>query len=139
MNLQLGKIYKVMNIDTGEVYFGSTCERLLCNRMSKYRASKRRFNNVMGDISKCKIYLVENYPCETKEELLRRERFYIENFPCKNKNIPSRTKAEYYKQNREKMLLKAKIKRLEKKIKDLTTPPPPPSPSPEVEEQEDST
>ena len=137
MNLQYAKIYKVMNIQTGDVYFGSTCDRLLSQRMSKHRASKRRFNEVMGNMQDCKIYLVEDYPCNSKLELLRRERYYIENFPCKNKNIPTRTPKEYYKQNKEILSLKAKIRRLKKKIEELT--PHPPSPSPEVQEEEDST
>jgi len=38
--------------------------------------------------------LVENYPCNSKDELLARERHYIENNECVNKYIPGRPKAE---------------------------------------------
>lgn len=138
MNLQLAKIYKVVNLEEDKVYYGSTCDRLLCSRMSKHRSANRRFNREIGDLSKCKIFLVEEYPCLTIEQLRKRERYYIENFPCINKNIPGRTKKEYYKDNKERLSLKSKIWRLNQKIKKLTTPPPP-SPSPEVQEEEDST
>ena len=133
MNLQYAKIYKIVNLENGRTYFGSTCERLLCNRMSKHRASKRRFNREMGDLSVCKIYLVEEYPCLDIKYLRKRERYYIENFPCINKNIPSRTNKEWYQDNKEIISLKQKIKRLEKKIEELTRPP---SASPEVQEVE---
>jgi hypothetical protein len=37
------------------------------------------------------IILIENYPCETKEELHKRERHFIESMQCVNKVIPTRT------------------------------------------------
>jgi fibrillarin-like rRNA methylase len=45
------------------------------------------------------IVLVEILETETKQELHQRERFYIENNDCVNKNIPTRTKKEYYVDN----------------------------------------
>ena len=48
---------------------------------------------------------MENYPCENKEQLNARERFYIETIECVNKNIPTRTNneyLEYQKQYKEK-------------------------------------
>ena len=115
MNLQDAKIYKVVNLEDGRTYYGSTCERLLCKRMAKHRSANRRFNREMGDLSLCKIFLVEDYPCLTIEQLRGRERHYIENYPCINKNIPGRTKEEWYKENKEKIALKSKIRRLKKK------------------------
>jgi hypothetical protein len=46
--------------------------------------------------------LVEDFPCERKEQLHARERFYIESNDCLNKRIPGRTKKEYYADNVEK-------------------------------------
>ena len=40
------------------------------------------------------IVLIENYPCNSKNELERRERYWIENTDCVNKNIPTRSKKE---------------------------------------------
>jgi Iap family predicted aminopeptidase len=39
-------------------------------------------------IENCSIVLIENFPCESKEELYRRERYWIETMECVNKVIP---------------------------------------------------
>ena len=44
----------------------------------------------------CKIELVEDFPCSSKQELERREGWYQLNNPCVNKNIAGRTEQEYY-------------------------------------------
>ena len=46
--------------------------------------------------------MVETYTCNSKEELLARERYFIENNDCINKYIPTRTGKEYREANREK-------------------------------------
>jgi len=48
------------------------------------------------------IELVENYSCETKHELHKRERFYIDNNECINHVIPTRTQKEYSELHKEK-------------------------------------
>ena len=88
-----GRIYKIEPIcehDENEVYYGSTCQ-LLCKRMNKHRSDYKYWLNKKRDktssyelfekygVENCKIYLVELYPCETKEELLAREGYYIKN------------------------------------------------------------
>ena len=45
------------------------------------------------------IILVENYPCNSKDELHSKERFYIESNECVNKVIPTRTSKEWQKKN----------------------------------------
>jgi CDGSH-type Zn-finger protein len=50
------------------------------------------------------ITLVESYPCQSKEELLKRERYYIENNDCVNKQIPGQQRQEYYEKHRDKIL-----------------------------------
>ena len=96
-----GRIYKIEPIcehDENEVYYGSTCQ-LLCKRMDKHRSAyKCWLNNKYGKayvfelfekygVENCNIYLVELYPCETKEELLSREGYYIKNNMCVNKYV----------------------------------------------------
>lgn len=53
------------------------------------------------------IILLENYPCNNKQELHARERHYIELLDCVNKCIPTRTPKEahqaYYQENRERV------------------------------------
>ena len=101
-----GKIYKLVSSGTPVVYYGSTTTSL-ANRLSKHKCvhneccSKELFD--AGDVS---IVLVEEYPCNSKHELLSRERIYIEfmlnNFTHRvicNKIIPTRTPKEYYQDN----------------------------------------
>ena len=110
VNYQLGKIYKITSIHTNNVYIGSTCVPLLCQRLQnhvyKYNSIRsglsisyyRSFDIIkLGDYS---IHLVETYPCNTKDQLLAREAHYIETTSnCINKNIPGRTMKEWHAQN----------------------------------------
>jgi len=111
VNYNEGKIYKIVCNVTGEVYIGSTCMPTLAKRLAEHRNGFKRWKEgknkkhtrsfqiiERGDYS---IVLIENVNCDTKEELLRRERFHIENNTCINKNIPLRTNAEYYLDNKE--------------------------------------
>jgi len=99
-----GKIYKLVSGQTNLVYYGSTCQPL-CNRKAShvrsykwYQKSKKQYRTSY-DIIKyddCDIILVEDYPCENKQQLHARERYYIENNDCVNICIPTRTAKEYY-------------------------------------------
>lgn len=73
-----GKIYKIINEFGETIYIGSTTQKL-CQRyqLHKYKSKTN------------KIILIENYACNSKEELLRREQECIdEHRNCKllNKN-----------------------------------------------------
>ena len=48
------------------------------------------------------IELVEEHPCQNKQQLCRREGHVIRETECVNKNIAGRTGAEYHQENREK-------------------------------------
>jgi hypothetical protein len=112
-----GKIYKLVDNTNGNLYVGSTCEKKLCRRLQKhvcgYKIWKRGGNQRKMrsfDIIKnndYKIILLENYPCETKEELLAREQYYIDTLVCVNKNNTYHNKLEYQRKwsvkNREKV------------------------------------
>ena len=104
----LGKIYmvypKVKDPDDGDVYYGSTVDTL-ARRMSKHRSKTQC--KILFDkygIENCFIELVEEYPCETKEQLNRKEGEYIRNHKCINKLIAGRTKKEYYVEHHDKIL-----------------------------------
>jgi len=98
VNYGNGKIYKVICSETGRVYVGSTSVTL-SRRMTVHRD---KYNTCMTkDFIDGKIFLIEDYPCERKEQLLSRERFFIESMECVNKIIPTRTKKEYYQDNKE--------------------------------------
>ena len=110
-----GKIYKIeaINGDEGDIYIGSTSQKLLCSRIAKHKHTYKQYNiNKKKRIrsydifdkygaDNCVITLLEIVNCKTKDELLARERFYIQSLKCVNKNIPSRTKQEYNKQYKE--------------------------------------
>tara|TARA_R110000772_G_C13250317_1_gene434478 strand:+ start:106 stop:681 length:576 start_codon:yes stop_codon:yes gene_type:complete len=115
VNYENGKIYKIVNDKINITYFGSTTQKL-SRRMVAHRSSFNKLGGCntydkFGNINDCKIYLIELYPSNSKEELLKRERYYIENFECINSNIPGRTKEEYYKINREKIIKKMRDNR----------------------------
>ena len=115
-----GKIYKIESTLGDMVYYGSTTKQYLSQRMTKHRGSYKQWLEgkaglVMAyklfdayAIENCKIVLVENCPCESKDELRAREAHYIKNFECVNKNIPGRTHKEYYEDNKETKLEQVK-------------------------------
>ena len=91
-----GKIYKIVCNITGEVYYGSTCETTVARRLtahiSKYKQWKRNglgFYTSFPIIDRCdyNIFLVELYPCGSRDELKMREGFYQSNNKCVNKRI----------------------------------------------------
>ena len=100
----LGKIYKIVDNTNGKIYVGSTCEPTLSRRLAKhvnnYKCYLNEKSNYMSSFKilvnqNYDIILIENYPCESKDELHARERHYIESIECVNKFIPTRTKSEY--------------------------------------------
>jgi hypothetical protein len=108
-NYQNGKIYCIRSHQTDKVYLGSTCQKL-CKRMATHRSKYKRFlngnhHNVTSfDIlsyDDAYIELIQHYPCDTKEELHKREGQYIRKLNCVNKCVPGRTKKEYYNENKE--------------------------------------
>ena len=118
-NYELGKIYKIIDNTNDNIYIGSTCERSLSIRIAKHRAKYRMYikNNSSGDYytsfeilknDNFSIILLEDYPCENKDQLRMRERYHIEKLNCVNKRIEGRTEQEYnkmyYEKNKEKLL-----------------------------------
>jgi len=111
------KIYKIYSYENDDVYYGSTCETLSL-RMARHRGHLKDYKNGKGkyitsfkilEFESAIIELVENYPCNSKEELLQREGFYIRNNNCVNKVIPDRTKKEYdimYRENNKEKIMK---------------------------------
>jgi len=105
-------IYKIYDNTNGDTYYGSTCNELRF-RIWKHKSSAKC--NSDGAVSKS-IFLnddydysvVEEFPCENRQELHTRERWWIENNVCINKSIPTRTQKEYYIVNRERIITTAK-------------------------------
>ena len=105
-NYTNSKIYKIVSPSNPDAlpYFGATTQQLSV-RMGGHR-------RIQGNPCKSKsliecgdaiIILVENYPCNSKEELDRKEAEYILNNDCCNKVIPLRTKKQYNQDNKEQL------------------------------------
>ena len=110
----LGKIYmvypKVEDPDEGDVYYGSTTVTL-ARRMAKHRTTKSCSSKLLFDkygVENCFIELVEEYHCETKEQLNKKEGEYIRNHKCVNKRIEGRTRKEWLYDNKGKITEKKK-------------------------------
>jgi len=114
-NYNNGKIYKIESSLGNMVYYGSTTKQYLSQRMTTHRSDYNKWLNgkhglVMAfklfeeyGIENCKIILVENCPCESKDELSSKEAYYIRNFECVNKNVPGRTGKQYREDNKDKI------------------------------------
>ena len=102
---QNGKIYKLWSLETDEIYVGSTCCPLH-KRMFKHRQSFRfgtrshyklyREMERLGETS-FRIELIEDYPCDSRDELLKREGYWIRELKATlNMVMAGRSKKEYY-------------------------------------------
>ena len=99
-----GKIYKIVSEIGNCIYYGSTIKPLNI-RLSNHKSYFNRgiYRN-SGDVLKYqdyKIVLVEEYPCNNKQELCKREGWYISNNKCVNKYIAGRTKKQYALDNKQ--------------------------------------
>ena len=108
-NYQNGKIYKIVCNITNEIYVGSTTLSLSERLRQHTNHYKCYLNNkshnyssfVIIERGNYDIVLLENYPCETKEQLLMRERYYFDTLNCINKFRPIFTKNEYKDYNKQ--------------------------------------
>jgi hypothetical protein len=116
---QLGKIYKITSEHTDKIYVGSTCKKLLCQRLAAHSSRFNQWKKGKADYTSsfelCKlgsvqITLLEAYPCNTKDELLSKERYWIEQYKDNivNKYIPIKTIDEK-KETRKKYLEANKV------------------------------
>jgi len=134
-NYQQAKIYMICSNDKDCIpYIGSSCKRLLSQRMNQHRDDYKKWKNgKYGFISSftlfekygienCFIDLIQAFPCSSSDELRARERRWIDDIKCVNMDRPFRTKEEaiqqqkeWYKLNKELILAKGKIYRDEHK------------------------
>ena len=113
---QKGKIYKIVSPHTDKIYIGSTTQPRLCQRLALHKGEFKNWqlgkvNRVtsfdlieLGDVE---IILLESYPCNSKDELESRERYWydLNKELIINKNRPFITEKErkqFFKEYREK-------------------------------------
>jgi hypothetical protein len=121
MDYKNGKIYSLRSPHTDKVYVGSTTQPLF-KRLSKHRGNyycwkrgtDKRYNTSFEifDYGDAFIELIEEYPCENKMLLNKREGEIIRSMECVNKvkngGINKRGDTSYYnrlwrEQNKEKV------------------------------------
>ena len=138
-------IYRIVckDLSITDCYVGSTTQfntrksqhKYSCNNPNThgYNYKIYQFIRNNGGWDNWSIIMVEEFPCNNKLELLKKERIIIENLkPTLNKQIPSRTKEEadkqyrkdnkekineYYKNNKESILQQKKQYSLDNKEK----------------------
>ena len=101
------KIYQVLNNFDDDVYVGSTCQPL-CKRLAFHRVhmnveskSKRKLYTKMTELGIEQFYieLIEQYPCENKEELRKREGHFIRERGTLNMCQAGRNRRQHYQDN----------------------------------------
>ena len=110
VNYQEGKIYKIFNTITDDIYIGSTSQKL-CEKMRQHRCDNRPMGKMNYPIYKAFrehgvenffIELIEKCPCNDKDELRRKEGEYIRALePSLNIRIEGRTEQEYDDKHKE--------------------------------------
>ena len=93
VNYKQGKIYKIECNVTGLIYIGSTCKKKLSGRMTQHRSAYKKYLNRKGkyyssfrvmENKDYDIILIEDYPCNSKDQLFARERYYTNTIECVN-------------------------------------------------------
>jgi hypothetical protein len=120
VNYQQGKIYRIIDNTNGNIYVGSTCKKTLAQRLSQHNFEYKKYCNSLCyyvvssfDILKngdYKISLIEDFPCDNKDQLRAREQYWIDNTDCINKKSAFLTSEQreqynknYYQQNKERL------------------------------------
>lgn len=105
------KIYKLTNSINNKLYVGSTTTDLKQRKYKHISHTKNNLNSFLyRNLRKDKVnsnnidlILIEKFPCQTRFELHKRERYWIEKLKSEyNKNLPSRNKHDYYISNKKK-------------------------------------
>ena len=119
--LKSGKIYQLEDLSNGNLYIGSTIERL-STRLAKHRYNYNMY--VQGNGCYCSSYkilennnyqisLLEKYICDSRDDIIEREGIYVNNYIKDNKivinkNMPGRKQdkqyfRDYYQRNKERL------------------------------------
>ena len=117
-----GKIYMLISEQTSDIYIGSTVQKL-SDRFDDHKKdyklwlNKKQHYITSYELCKyddCKIHHIEDYPCESKKQLDRREGEYQKMMDCVNKNIAGRTQKERSDEYYSRPEIKEKVKKYHK-------------------------
>ena len=107
-----GKIYKVVDVGYNKCYIGSTCESL-SQRLARHRWKYTQYLKGTSECTRsfklfdeygldnCKIELIEDFSCNSKDELLKQEGHHIKTNDCINKQIAGRSNKQWNIDNKE--------------------------------------
>ena len=133
VNYSNGKIYKIQptcDHEEGEVYYGSTTKKYLSQRMDEHRSKYKLWKKQMYghirvftlfekySVENCEIVFVELVNCNSKDELLAREKHHIKSNNCLNKvknllitaDEKKQQKRQWSQDNREIVLAQKSLK-----------------------------
>lgn len=102
-NYENSKIYKIVSNGDSKCYIGSTTLKTLAKRLAVHKCQfKKGIKITSGRIiatGDYNIVLIEKYPCNSKDELHARERYWIDHIECVNKGKPltEEERTDYYK------------------------------------------
>ena len=105
-----GKIYTLRcRTDDALIYVGSTIQHL-CDRLASHKRDSRTeiskkcplYRTINNDWDNWYIELYEEYPCDNREQLCKREGEVIRLIGTLNSKIEGRTNKEWYNDNKEK-------------------------------------
>ena len=103
MDYKKGQIYCIRSHQTDMIYIGSTISPLH-KRFYDHRSAKDCSSKEILQYTDAYIELLEDFPCNSKKELNRREGQHIRNAEnCVNKRIEGRTQKEYQIDNKEQI------------------------------------
>lgn len=111
------KIYTIRCVnDENDIYVGSTIQDYLCQRFAVHmQACRKGSNNCLlysrmreNGMQNWYIELYEAFPCNNKDELLKREGEIIRQIGTLNSNIAGRSVKDWYIDNKETILNRMK-------------------------------
>ena len=98
-----GQIYAIRSHQTELIYIGSTCQPLH-KRFYEHKRTKKYCSSIeIICYEDAYIELIEDFSCNSRKELNRREGQHIRNTDCVNKLIAGRTKQEWNDDNKDKI------------------------------------
>ena len=100
-----GKLYKIVDNTTGKCFIGSTCDKTLARKLAQHVTCFNNYKNTWGRKHRnmfeilqnddYKIVLIENYSCQSKDELIQREDYWIDKTPNNVNNAPKKYKQQW--------------------------------------------
>lgn len=99
-----GKIYCIRSHENDDIYIGSTTQSL-ANRLASHRYKMKNGDTTTSrnvlQYPSAYIELIESFPCNSKEELVKREGEVIRSMNCVNKIVAGRSRCEWKEENKQ--------------------------------------